>query len=298
VSLIVFFAGYGLSVIAFYVFSRYRLPALPALLPFAGGMAVWLWDFHAPISSPQRHDEHDVSRKKDSAPARLAVSSWLTRFRSVRFWGVLLLVGAAFAFTRYPLHRGSGKWENAQCLVNLGSSYFHEGDTTRAIATFNEALRENPNHGEALRNLGILAYGRDSLESAAELLGHAVRSEPGNAVSRYFLGKVREKQGLLDSAFVQYREAVKLAPGRVEYRFALAPLFQRSGDMAAALAQYDTMVKLAPENPAIRHNRSVALYMVGRIPEAWQELQTARRLGGTVNPQFEQTLRAALDSQH
>ena len=36
VSLIVFFAVYGLSVVVFYVFSRYRLPSLPALLPFAG----------------------------------------------------------------------------------------------------------------------------------------------------------------------------------------------------------------------------------------------------------------------
>jgi Tfp pilus assembly protein PilF len=297
VSLIVFFAVYGLSVVVFYVFSRYRLPALPALLPFAGGIAVWLWDFHAPISSPQRHDEHDVSRRKDSDPVHVA-EPWLTRFKSVRFWSVLLLVGAAFAFTHYPLHRGSNRWEAAQCLTNLGSRYFHEGDTARAVSTFWDALRENPDHGEALRNLGILAYGRDSLESAAELLSHAIRSEPGNPVSHHFLGKVREKQGLLDSAFVQYREAVKLAPGRVEYRFALAPLFQRSGDLNAALAQYDTMVKLAPENPAIRHNRSVALYMAGRTQEAWQELQTARRLGGTVNPQFEQTLRAALGSQH
>ncbi len=279
VSLIVFFAVYGLSVVVFYVFSRYRLPALPALLPFAGGMAVWLWEHvRSALCAPQSE-----VRSSHSAVRSLIIG--------------LLLVGAAFGFTRYPLHRGSNRWESAQCLVNLGSRYFHEGDTARAVSTFQDALGENPDHGEALRNLGILAYGRDSLESAADLLSHAVRSEPGNAVSRYFLGKVREKQGLLDSAFVQYREAVKLAPGRVEYRFALAPLFQRSGDLNAALAQYDTMVKLAPENPAIRHNRSVALYMVGRIPEAWQELQTARRLGGTVNSQFEQTLRAALDSR-
>jgi len=279
VSLIVFFAGYGLSVIAFYVFSRYRLPALPALLPFAGGAAVWLWEHvRMAVRSPQF-----PGRSSHFAVRSLIIG--------------LVLVSVAFTFTRYPLHRGSNRWEAAQCLTNLGSRYFHEGDTARAASTFRDALRENPDHGEALRNLGILAYGRDSLESAAELLSHAIRSEPGNPVSHHFLGKVREKQGLLDSAFAQYREAVKLAPGRVEYRFALAPLIQRSGDLNSALAQYDTMVKLAPDNPAIRHNRSVALYMAGRTQEAWQELQTARRLGGAVNPQFEQTLRSALGSQ-
>jgi Tfp pilus assembly protein PilF len=295
VSLIVFFFGYGLSVIAFYVFSRYRLPSLPALLPFAGGMAVWLWNSHAPIPSPLRHDEHNVSRRKDSDSHRVVVSSWLNRLRSVRFWGGLLMVGAAFAVTRYPLHRGSGKWEAAQCLVNLGSSYFHEGDTVLAIATFNEALRENPDHGEALRNLGIIQLGQNRLDSASELLAHAIRAEPANPVSHHFLGKVRERQGELDSAYVQYQQAVNLAPGRVEYRFALAPIIQKLGDLNAALAQYDTMETLAPDNPLVRHNRSVALYLLGRISEAWQEFETAKRLGGAANPQFEQVLRSALN---
>ena len=294
VSLIVFFFGYALSVIAFYVFSRYRLPSLPALLPFAGAMVVWLWSQLSPISSPQRHDEHNVPRRKDSNSHRVVVSSWLTRLSSVRFLGGLLLVAAAYAVTRYPLHRGSGRWEAAQCLVNLGSSYFHEGDTAKAVRAFNEALKENPDHGEALRNLGILEYGRNDLEQAAELLAHAVRAEPSNPVSRHFLGKVRERQGELDSAYVQYRQAVNLAPGRVEYRFSLAPIVQKLGDLEAALAQYDTMVTLAPDNPLVRHNRSVALYVLGRNQEALQELEAVRRLGGTVNPQFEQALRAAL----
>jgi Flp pilus assembly protein TadD len=68
------------------------------------------------------------------------------------------------------------------------------------------------------------------------------------------------------------------------------------GDLAGALAQYDTMIQLAPENPLVRHNRSVALYLLGRIPEAWQELETVKRLGGTVSPQYEQALRAALSA--
>ncbi len=37
-SLVVFFFGYAASVIAFFVFSRYRIPAMSALLPFAGAL--------------------------------------------------------------------------------------------------------------------------------------------------------------------------------------------------------------------------------------------------------------------
>jgi tetratricopeptide (TPR) repeat protein len=277
-SLIVFFFGYALSVIAFYVFSRYRLPSLPALLPFAGGMVVWLWNSQG----------HKFKPQAQAASPRRATRGF------GRLAGGLLLVAAAYAVTRYPLHRGSGKWEAAQCLVNLGSSYFHEGDTAKAVRAFNEALSENPDHGEALRNLGILEYGRNNLDQAAELLAHAVRAEPSNPVSHHFLGKVRERQGELDSAYVQYRQAVNLAPGRVEYRFSLAPIVQKLGDLGAALAQYDTMVTLAPDNPLVRHNRSVALYLLNRNQEAWQELEAVRKLGGTVNPQFEQALRAAL----
>ena len=61
------------------------------------------------------------------------------------------------------------------------------------------------------------------------------------------------------------------------------------------MAQYDTMISLNPENPAVRNNYSVALYVAGRLPEAWAQFETARKLGGAPNRQYEAALRAAMN---
>jgi Flp pilus assembly protein TadD/4-amino-4-deoxy-L-arabinose transferase-like glycosyltransferase len=269
-SLAVFFFGYAASVIVFFVFSRYRIPSLPALLPFAGGTVAWFMD-------RRTAGKRQVSRR------RLA--------------GGLALVAGSFLLTTYPVHHGGGKSEAAQCLVNLASVYYHEGDTARAVAAFEEALATRPGYGEALRNLGIIALNRHDVGRACDMLIRAAKAEPANPVTHHYLGKAFEARQQVDSACLEFRRAVDLAPGRVEYRFSLATALQQLGRFPEALAQYDTMLTLAPGNPLVHHNLAVAFYLLGRFDDARRELTLARRLGGPVNPQFEAQLRARLLSR-
>jgi tetratricopeptide (TPR) repeat protein len=270
-ALAVFFFGYAATVIVFFVFSRYRIPALPALLPFAGAMLA---------------SSLGVVRRSSFTIHHSALSAQRSSFIPS-----LLLASVCFAVTHYPVRRGPGTSEAAQCLVNLASMYFQEGDTGRAVATFHEALAVRPGLGEALRNLGIIALSRKDVSQAAELLARAVRAEPANPVTHHYLGKAFELRRMPDSALSSFRHAVELAPGRVEYRFSLATALQQLGRYPEALAQYDTMLQLAPDNPLVHHNLAVACYNLGRIADARRELEAARRLGGPVNPQFEQAVR-------
>jgi Flp pilus assembly protein TadD len=269
-SMVVFYFGYAASVITFFVFSRYRIPALPALLPFAGAMLPWLADTYNARPSPHA--------PRPQFPARLA--------------GGLALILAAFSLTLYPVHHGSGKTEAAQSLVNLGSLYFHEGDTARAVATYKEALATQPGHAEASRNLGIIMLGRNDVDRAFQLLSDAARGDPSNPTTHLFLGKIYERRAQLETAYLEFGEAVALAPGRVEFRFELATALQQLDKYREALAQYDTMIQLAPDNPMIRHNYAVCLYNIGRLDDARIQLEEARRLGGPINPRFDSLLNA------
>ena len=270
ISMVVFYFGYAGSVIAFFVLSRYRIPALPALLPFSGAMLVWLAD------SVRIRPLPAVPRR--FLPARLA--------------GGLALILAAFALTLYPVHHGTGKAEAAQCLSNLATVFIHEGDTGRAISTYEEALANQPGNSDGSRNLGIIMLGRGNLDRAFQLLSDAVRTEPSNPSNHLFLGRVYESRGQAEDACLQFQKAVGLAPGRVELRFELATALQRLNNYPQALAQYDTMIQLAPDNPVVRHNYAVCLYNVGRLDEARVQLEEARRLGGPINPKFDSTLNA------
>jgi tetratricopeptide (TPR) repeat protein len=268
-TMVVFFFGYAASVIVFFVFSRYRIPALPALLPFAGAMLPWLAD-----QVPRRSS---LTAKRSSFPARLA--------------GGLALILAAFALTLYPVHHGAGKPEAAQSLTNLASIYYREGDTAKAVATYEEALSTYPGHGEASRNLGIIMLGRGNVDRAFELLSDADRADPSNPSTHVYLGRIYERQGRPETAYLEFRKAVGLAPGRVEFRFELATTLQQLDNYQQALAQYDTMIQLEPDNPVVRHNYAVALYNVDRLDDARVQLEQARRLGGPVNPRFDSLLR-------
>jgi Flp pilus assembly protein TadD len=267
-SMVVFFFGYAASVVVFFVFSRYRVPALPALFPFAGAMLPWLADSYRVRPSPHA--------PRPLFPAQLA--------------GGLALILAAFALTLYPVHHGTGNTEAAQSLVNLGSLYYHEGDTARAVATFEEALSTKPGHAEASRNLGIIMLGRGNTDRALELLSDAARAEPSNPSTHLFLGRIYERQGQHETACLEFGKAVALAPGRVELRFELATALQGLNKYPQAIAQYDTMIQLAPDNPVVRHNYAVCLYNIGRLDDARVQLEAARRLGGPVNPRFDSLL--------
>ena len=280
-SMAIFFFGYAVSVVVFFVFSRYRIPALPALLPFAGAMLPWLAD-----SVRARPSSHVAGRSssivhRSSFPARLA--------------GGLTLMLATYALTLYPVYRGTGKTEAAQCLSNLATVLYHEGDTARAVRTYEEALANQPGHSDASRNLGIIMLARGNTDRAFQLLSDAARTNPSNPSNHLFLGRIHERRGQLEAARDEFNQAVALSPGRVEVRFELARTLQQLDRYPQALAQYDTMIQLAPDNASVRHNYAACLYSVGRLDDARIQLEAARGLGGTVNPRLDSLLRTGRD---
>ena len=280
-SFVIFFFASAVSVIAFFVFSRYRIPALPALLPFAGAMLPWLADSVRARPSPHVAGRSSSIVHRSSFPARLA--------------GGLTLILATYALTLYPVYRSTGKTEAAQCLVNLATVFCDEGDTAQAIATYEEALKTQPGHSEASRNLGAIMLGRNNVDRAFPLLSDAARTDPSNPSNDDCLGKFYRHQGQLDAARVEFRRAVALAPGRIESRFELATVLRLVDSYPQALAQYDTLMQLVPDNPAVRYNYAVCLYNLGRLDEARIQLEAARRLGGPVNPKFDSVLRTGRD---
>jgi Tfp pilus assembly protein PilF/4-amino-4-deoxy-L-arabinose transferase-like glycosyltransferase len=285
-SMAIFFFGYAVSVVVFFVFSRYRIPALPALLPFAGAMLPWLADSYRARSSPH------VAGRSSSIVGRNGPSR--TDHRSsfpARLAGGLTLMLATYALTLYPVYRGTGETEAAQCLSNLATVLYHEGDTAQAIRTYEEALANQPGHSDASRNLGIIMLGRGNTDRAFQLLSAAARSEPSNPSNHLFLGRIYERRGQLETARLEFSKAVALAPGRVEVRFELARTLQQLDRYPQALAQYDTMIQLAPDNASVRHNYAACLYSVGRLDDARIQLEAARGLGGTVNPKLDSLLR-------
>ena len=112
---------YLATAVAFYVTARYRLPALPFLIPFAAAAIVELVD---------------VARRRRFAELALLAAAL----------GVLVL------FTNYTVARDTPEGISAN-LVRLGDAYLSRGDTSRAGAAYLEALARDETSERAKERL-------------------------------------------------------------------------------------------------------------------------------------------------
>lgn len=236
-----FLAGYlligALAVIAFFVLSRYRLPAVPALLPFVGGFAVRIWD----------------DLRSRGLPGRVR-----------RVGAGLALAAAGMALGHLPVQKVPPSVAGAQTLANLGARLYEEGDRQGAARAFEEALALDPGRAGTLRSLGIIAYERGDAPRARAMFDRALAASPGDAAAWYYRGRLGEEAGDREAALADLARAVELAPARTDFRMTLAQVLLRAGDPAAALAQLDQLAAAAPADPAVRFLRVEALRLSGR----------------------------------
>jgi 4-amino-4-deoxy-L-arabinose transferase-like glycosyltransferase len=193
--LVAFFWLYALATVAFFVLSRFRVLAVPALLPFAGGFAV-------------RLGECAAAAARGEGARRLLHG--------------LSLAAAGFALTLLPVSGVSSVTAGSQSLVNLGAQLYREGDVEAAAGAFREALAVDPRSVAAQRSLGVLEFARGDRTAAQALLARALEASPDDPVSRYYLGMILEEQGDVAGAAGHYAAAARLLPGRQDIRAALA----------------------------------------------------------------------------
>jgi type IV pilus biogenesis/stability protein PilW len=98
---------------------------------------------------------------------------------------------------------------DAETYYKLGLSKLNEQDFQGAVVEFNKAVRVNPNHKDALNNLGLL-YGRfEDLNKAAEFFQRAVSASPSFSEAYNNLGIAYAKQGLWEKSLEPFNNALK-----------------------------------------------------------------------------------------
>jgi tetratricopeptide (TPR) repeat protein len=142
----------AISVIAFYVFARYRLPSVPPLLIFAS----------------------------------LAVSLILEWFKT-KSWGRFSAAGIGVAALCWFL-APKGLPLMSSSLANLGTAYRLLGQPEKAISTLQEAIRLSPDMPETHFVLANLYMGRNDYDQAIPEYQRAVSLDPRQTEALYLIG--------------------------------------------------------------------------------------------------------------
>ncbi|HEX4823243.1 MAG TPA: glycosyltransferase family 39 protein [Candidatus Polarisedimenticolaceae bacterium] len=171
---------YSASVIAFFIFSRYRLHVVPLLAAFAGAGIVW-----------------SAERLRQGEGRRLLVPGLAA---------VALAATSALAFPSYRI-------EDTTSAASLAELYQERGDFVSARRVVDDALRREPGDARLLCEDGKLRLRLRDAAGAVTSIGRCVQANPYTPDGWYLLGLAQEANGDSTGAQQSYRTQLRYVPG-------------------------------------------------------------------------------------
>jgi tetratricopeptide (TPR) repeat protein len=161
---------------------------------------------------------------------------------------------------------------------NCGLAWRAKGDLERAMADYNEAIRIDPKYAPPYINRGKARGDNGELDRAIADYDEAIRVDPKFALSYYNRGKTWSDKGELDRAIADYNEAIRLDPNfAVAYNNRGDTRFEK-GDLERAIADYNEAIRIDPKFAAAYSNRGSARLAKGDLDRAIVDLNEAIRI--------------------
>jgi tetratricopeptide (TPR) repeat protein len=256
----VFATAWMLSTVAFFLFARYRLPAVPALLLLAAlpvaalveAVSAWRRERTAataphPPASQAASSEEALGEVPSPDLGRTAIRRRPRPTDSaIRAATLALAVAGAFAWPRLAA------FEPRLDLVhyNLGRLAEERGDPALAGRHYQAALAAAPDDFLAWLDLGNLAARRRDWPDALRCYQRAAALEPDSDDAQSNLGGIYLALGDLPASSRHLERALALNPRSLQALQNSALLRLRLGDLAAARELNRRALEIDPANPA------------------------------------------------
>lgn len=133
-------------------------------------------------------------------------------------------------------------------LNQLGKILERQGDYERALETFQRALQVNREHPETLYNLGIFYTGQDDFVAAEREFRRVLEIDASHADAAYQLGVIHTKRGLYVRAIHEFERVLEIDPQRVEAYFHLGRTYDHQERYDDAIRMFEALLKVQPEN--------------------------------------------------
>ncbi|MGA2231351.1 MAG: tetratricopeptide repeat protein, partial [Tepidisphaeraceae bacterium] len=151
---------------------------------------------------------------------------------------------------------------------NIALEHYESGRLRQAELLCRRILGYDPQHGNALHLLGIIAYKAARHDAAANLLRQAVPLKPADAAVLVDFGNALRGQGHVDEALAAYRQALALKPEFPEAYNNIGIALHLKGFLGEAVAAFHQALMLKPDFAHALSNLGSALFDQQRFDEA------------------------------
>lgn len=231
---LVFIFSYILSVVLFFVCSRFRQPVMPFLLIFASFAIFWFFG---------------QKRLKD----KLKMGCLLLG---------LMVIGNVTIIDQF-----SSVWD-AQSHVILGSAYMRARLYDQAEEECRKALNLYPDYPDALSELGLIQYIWENYEESRNLFEKTVRLNPQDEYAHRYLGDIYRKSKDYKKALDEYRKALKIDPEYGEAYFGAGLAYANLGKIPEAIKMWEKLLEYYPNFELAKENIARAKRNLERMRKA------------------------------
>ena len=167
----------------------------------------------------------------------------------------------------------------AEQYTEEGIKYVKDKQYDKAVESFKQAIKLNPNLAAAYHGLGNIYGDTGRVAEALEPLKTAARLDPDNALIHLNLGITYSNLRRTDDALAELNIAKQLSPNDARIYLGMGNVLHNSaGRIEDALAMYLEARRLRPEISAAHHNIGLMQMRLGKFSEAIAPLQEALRL--------------------
>ena len=248
--------AYAASVVAFFVYARYRYPLVPFLMLFAAaGAVVWRACCRVEARARRRAARSLVERKDRTGDRVVAVIVVATN-------RPMLSADRMRAITEH----------------NLGAALQTDGDISRAIDHYRRATEIQPDYAPAHNNLGTALMARGDLAGAAASYERALALEPGYGNAQFNLANARLQQQRPQEALDLFRRSLASMPPSADVQNNIGIALAELERLDEATAAFEEALRLDPKSAQARRNLGDVRAWQGRTDDAIVELRRAAAL--------------------
>jgi tetratricopeptide (TPR) repeat protein len=158
--------------------------------------------------------------------------------------------------------------QTAAQILQQGLFHHRQGQIPEAIERYTEVLRNDPQNGEALYYVAVVACQEGQFKQGAELARKAIATGHNTAKVHNLLGQALDRLGEPLEAIKSLDRAIAVDPNLAEAHGNRANILVDAGLPVEALQSFDRALALNPNSPSDWMNRGALLQDLGRHQDA------------------------------